>query len=401
MSSSSSRRLLLCVIVSCAAVVEVEADDGLDKLVTVLRTSTDEQLRLDLLTGMLQGLEGRRSVAMPANWPSAYELLHASDNAEVRERALRLALLFDDPVALQQLRTQAQDESESTESRSRALEALVEKRPEGLADLLIGLVADPATRQGAIRGLAEYDHPDTVSAVLQGYRSFDFTTRQDALQTLASRPKWATALLRAIDEGHIPRTDLTAFTVRQLQSLGDPQVARLIEKVWGNVRATSAEKGRLIARYKKRFSTGLGNADLVAGRVLFQKTCANCHRLFDTGERIGPELTGSQRHNLDYILENIFDPSAAVASDFQMQLFATVSGRIITGLVVAETPQAVTIQTVNEKVVVPVDEIEQRQQSSNSLMPDGLLNEFSESQIRDLLAYLASPKQIPLPEENH
>jgi putative heme-binding domain-containing protein len=89
-------------------------------------------------------------------------------------------------------------------------------------------------------------------------------------------------------------------------------------------------------------------ADRSAGRALFQKTCANCHKLFDAGGAIGPEITGAQRTNLDYLLENLIDPSAAVARDFQMQIIQTTGGRVITGLVVAESENAVTVQTLNE-----------------------------------------------------
>jgi putative heme-binding domain-containing protein len=76
------------------------------------------------------------------------------------------------------------------------------------------------------------------------------------------------------------------------------------------------------------------------------KLCANCHRLFGTGGEIGPDLTGSQRANLDYILENMIDPSASVARDYQMEILVTISGRVITGLVIAETETAVTVATV-------------------------------------------------------
>ena len=103
----------------------------------------------------------------------------------------------------------------------------------------------------------------------------------------------------------------------------------------------------------------LGAADRSAGRALFHKTCANCHKLFDAGGNIGPNITGSQRTNLDYLLQTLVDPSAAVARDYQMQVIETVGGRVITGLVVAESEAAITMQTVNEKVVVPTDEIEQ------------------------------------------
>ena len=104
-----------------------------------------------------------------------------------------------------------------------------------------------------------------------------------------------------------------------------------------------------------------------------------------------------QRTNVDYLLEDLFDPSAAVAKDFQMELLATSSGRIVTGLVVEENELAVTVQTVNERFVVPQAEIESRKQSELSLMPEGMLQPLTFEQIRDLLAYLSSPSQVALP----
>jgi putative heme-binding domain-containing protein len=130
---------------------------------------------------------------------------------------------------------------------------------------------------------------------------------------------------------------------------------------------------------------------------VFAKNCANCHKLFDAGGAIGPEITGAQRTNLDYLLENLIDPSAAISRDFQMQIIQTTGGRVITGLAVAENENAVTIQTVNEKVVVPRGEIEEQATAKVSMMPDRMLDKLSFEEIRDLIAYLSSPGQVPLP----
>jgi putative heme-binding domain-containing protein len=140
-------------------------------------------------------------------------------------------------------------------------------------------------------------------------------------------------------------------------------------------------------------------ADRSAGRGVFQKNCANCHKLFDAGGAVGPEITGAQRMNLDYLLENLIDPSAAVAKDFRMQIIETTGGRIITGLLVAESDTAVTLQTINEKVVVPLNEIAERGISPLSIMPEQMLEKLSFEQVRDLIAYLSSPGQVPLPAE--
>jgi putative membrane-bound dehydrogenase-like protein len=353
----------------------------------------------ELIAGVIEGLSGRRSVAAPAGWSAAYAALEASPQETVRERSLELALIFDDPRALAELRRRAVDSSDGVEVRNRALAALVAKRPADLAPLLLELVRDPATRRAAIRGLAEYDHRDTPATLLAAYERFDAAARQDALQTLGSRPAWAETLLDAVETGRVPRTDLTAYTARQLLSLNDERIGTRLQKLWGQVRTTPADKQKLIADVKKRLTPeSLTAADRSAGRALFQKTCANCHRFFDAGGEIGPNITGSQRTNLDYLLQTIYDPSAAVNKDYRMQVIETSAGRVITGLVVSETKAALTVQTFNEKIVVPVAEIETRSESPLSIMPEAMLQNLSTTEIRNLLAYLMGPTQVPLPE---
>ncbi len=130
---------------------------------------------------------------------------------------------------------------------------------------------------------------------------------------------------------------------------------------------------------------------------MFAKTCAACHTLFDAGGKIGPELTGSQRNNLDYVLSNVLDPSAVLAKDYQMHQIVTNDGRVLSGIVKGEDDNAIRVQTATELVVVPKSEIETRRETANSMMPDGLLSSLSPDEVRDLVGYLASPSQVPLP----
>ncbi len=374
-----------------------ESDVRLGPLIKLLGKSENPELQDDLLTGIGLGLQGRRSVAMPKSWPTVFSKLQQSKERSVVEKSLELALVFGDSVALRTLRELAANDSKTSQARNRALQALIAKKDKNLPPLLLNLVDDPATRSAAIRGLAEFDHPATDVKLLQNYAKFDAGARQDTLQTLAARQPWALAMLDAIGKGKIRRNDLTAYTVRQLQSLGSTRVVDKLKSVWGDVRETPAEKAQLIASYKKRLNTNvLKSANLAAGRVIFQKNCATCHKLFGEGKTIGPDITGSQRANLAYVLENIIAPSAAVSKDYQMQIIETTSGRVVTGLVMAENDDALTIQTVNEKVVIPAAEVANRSISKVSIMPDGLLKKLSKNQVRDLIAYLASPQQVPV-----
>jgi putative heme-binding domain-containing protein len=309
----------------------------------------------------------------------------------VRESALRLALVFDDPVALNSLRAQAVDRSLTADNRRHAIDALVGRRPPALDSLLLTLVDDPAVRTAALRGLAHYRHPETTRTILRGYPHWDYEARQQALQTLATRIDWAAELLDAVESQQIAQRDLSAYTVRQIQSLGDSDVNRRLEEIWGAVRGSDRDRQREIERLRRALTPEvLRAADATAGRAVFERQCANCHRFFDSGGSIGPDITGAQRTNLDYLLENMIDPSAVVARDFQMHVVETVDGRVLTGLIESESEQALTLLTINERLVVPLDEIEHRQRSPVSIMPDGLLGSLSSTEVRDLIGYLQS-----------
>ncbi len=195
-----------------------------------------------------------------------------------------------------------------------------------------------------------------------------------ALATLASRATWARELLTAIEEGRIPAKDLTAFTVRQLSAIGDEAIAARLNKVWGEVRKTPKDRAKKISKLKSWLTPDvIAQGDQAHGGELFKQQCGKCHRFFGEGGNIGPDITGAQRTNIDYLLENIVDPSASVSKDYRMQIIQTDDGRVITGLIESENERSVTIVTVDQKISIPVDEIETRKASSVSIMPDELL----------------------------
>ena len=325
-------------------------------------------------------------------------LLKDSNNESVREQAQRQALIFQDPQALQQLRQLAGDPAAEKSVRQRAIKALAGSRIAGFDDQLIELTADENVRIEALAGLAEYDHPATVKTVLHVYSSANAATRQAALQTLASRASWAKSQMAALESGEIARTEITAFTSRQIHSLGDKQLSQDVERLWGPIRETPKDRARLITNDKPQLTAALiQSSNRMNGRAQFQKSCANCHRVFDSKILIGPDLTGAQRTNVDYQLQNLLDPSASISKDYQMQIVATTNGRVITGLLIEESDNAITVQTSTEKVIVPRDEIEEQKISDASMMPEGILQKMTHDEVRDLFAYLMGSEQVVIP----
>ena len=365
----------------------------------VLGKATQPADQFLALKEIAEGLRGRRQVPMPTGWSELYRQYSQSTDAGVRGAALNLAITFGDPQALAARQWLLSNPESDMGERLAAIDALVASKAPNLAPVLQKLLATSQLAGPALRGLAIYDDPHTPTAILGAYSQFDTAQKRDALNTLASRPAYAIALLKAVEQKKILATDLSADLVRQLRSLKNEEIEPYITKVWGTLRDTPADKAQLITSLRAMLRAAPKDTqrpDLALGRAIFAKTCQQCHTLFGTGSKVGPELTGSNRADLNYILSNIVDPSAQIGKDYQVQVIVTKEGRTLNGIVKGEDQNAVTLATANETVILPKTEIDERVTSDKSMMPDDILKPLNEREIRSLIAYLASPGQVPL-----
>ncbi len=366
-------------------------------LVALLSQVDAPERQEEILESMLAAFAGRAGLKAPAAWKEAYEHLMKSSSPAVRERTERVAVAFGDVRIFPALRKRVADRKLPVAQREAALRILLDGRDPDLRPTLVALLDDPSLRSKAIRALAQYIDAATADRLIALYPQLSITEKQDALLALAGRVESARKLVEALTDQRIPRQDVHAFHARQIARLGDAELTKRLEQVWGKLSETSAEKKRQIANYKRKLRPAvLARADRSNGRRIFAETCGKCHKLFGVGESVGPDLTGSNRANLDYLLENIIDPSAVLGKDYRMTLLRLVDGRVISGLVLQETNSAVTIRTLNDTLVIPKDDIEQRKLSDQSLMPEKLLEPLSINEVRDLVAYLGSPRQVPL-----
>jgi putative heme-binding domain-containing protein len=180
--------------------------------------------------------------------------------------------------------------------------------------------------------------------------------------------------------------------------LNDPALTKKLAAVWGELRDSPGQNQQLLAKWKAQLSPAtLAHADLGQGRLAFNLACAPCHTLYGEGGKVGPDLSGAGRDNLDYLLENITDPSAVVSADFRMSVVTLKDGRVLNGLISAKTDRTLTLKTMTEILTVERTEVESVQESSLSLMPEGLLEALQPKQARDLIGYLMHQTQVPLP----
>ena len=368
------------------------------RIVQSATSNKSEDVRLDLLQGMLDAFDGSGSQLPPKNWNALYRQVASSSNATTRSVAVRLATIFGDKKAIANLRETALDNRAPADARRDSLRALL-KLDSGLpVPLLHELIAEPSLlRRDAIQALVIRNEPSTAGVLLNLYSTLKPGEQQDAIGVLGTRRNFAAALLTAIEKEAVNRRDVSAFALQQLRSFSDAGLKKRIDVLWADD-SKQLRKSDEIARYKQRMTSDyLKTGSANAGRLVFEKTCAKCHVLFGDGAAIGPDLTGSGRKKIDYVLSNLIDPNAVIDPKYRLTKVLTNDGRLFSGFVVHHDDKFVILRTQEARIKLAMNDVDELQTSKTSMMPEGMLRIYSDEQVRDLLLYLASPQQVPLP----
>jgi putative heme-binding domain-containing protein len=372
----------------------------------------------DVLEGMAEAFKGIRKAPKPANWDekvvrasarSGSDLNRAEARSEsdlnraearttliLRTALIRdLSIVFGDGRALDDVKKIALDDKADITARESALQTLIEARPADLRAICERLLDVRQLNLVAVRGLALFDDPAIGQVIAKNYRKLNSAKVMD---TLVARPAFARAMLAEMAAGKIPRADLTAFHARQIHGFKDEALASQLTEAWGELRESAADKKELIGKLKTSLKPEvLAKANLGSGRMIFTAVCGACHTMYGQGGKIGPDLTGSGRASLDYLLENIADPGGVVSADYRMTTLTLKDGRSLSGIVAEKNDRTLTLRTLTESLTLDRQEIVKNDVSPLSMMPEGLLVALQPGQVRDLIAYLMHPAQVPLP----
>ncbi|RLS51957.1 MAG: dehydrogenase [Planctomycetota bacterium] len=370
---------------------------SLDQLAKLL-SSGDTQARLDVLSGIARGLEGVRKVPAPEGWEATSAALAKDENTEVQRLAKELSVVFGDGHAMEEIKALASNDGAPFEARRQAIRTLVDAREESVAPLLLNLLTHRELGIDAVRGLAAVHHPETGKILVDRFNSLAPPTKFEAANTLASRVEFATAMLQGVGDSKVDRKFISPFLLRQMQTLGNEALSNKVAELWPELKQLSADKQKKIADWKVKLTPKVVEAaNASQGRLLFEQSCAKCHRLFGSPMGIGPDLTGAQRSNMHYLLENTIDPSATLGQNYVMTIAVLKDGRVINGIIGAKQEATTTFNTPTGTVVIANDEIEETRISALSIMPEGQLDLLKDQQVADLVKYLQSTEQVPLP----
>jgi len=343
-----------------------------------------------LLEGMLSGMEGRTDLKAPSNWAASAEKLQRT-STENKSLSLSISDLFGDREATQRALSNLKDVKAPLDNRIRSLKLLSAQQNIALANEIPTLLKEEGLRLEVIRAVAAYDSEPLGRMLIEGYKNFTPQEKTEAVQTLSSRPRYGGMLVNEIKENRIPKREISPSMARQLLRV----VGSGFIEIWGAIESVAKDEAAY-QKYKDILQPAtLAKADLIKGKTVFQNVCGPCHKMYGEGGVMGPDLTGSNRTDIDYILLNVLDPSAEIQNDYRMVVITTRDGRNYSGNVIAENNRQLTLRVVGqEPVIINKSTIQSREVTPVSMMPMGLFENLSEQELIELVAYLRTNKKI-------
>jgi len=347
----------------------------------------------DHVTRLMAGFEAAYAGRSVAGLPP--ELLDAL--ARYSGQSITLGLRQGKPDAVAEALRLLADERADRTKQLQLLQILGEVRRPGCVPIVLRLAcqsSDNALRSAALTALAAYDDPAIAAPVLQAYTGMSDDVLAAAQSLLASRRSWAAQFLEAIEARIIDSHTVPREVVDRLLLLNDSRINAIATRLFGPITpAASAELHARIDRLASVIRAGSGIPK--PGKQLFDQHCARCHALFGGKGRVGPDLTTYRRDDLETMLLNIVNPSAEIREGYATRIVAMTDGRVLSGVLVEEDKNVVVLRGADgQQIALARDQIDTIRVTPSSIMPEGLLKDLNDQQVRDLFAYLRSTQPV-------
>lgn len=351
-----------------------------------------------LMNGLQEGLRGKTLTELPGYLIDAMNPYRASGEGE-----WAMALRQKDQTAFEKAIKIIKNQDAALNERLSYIRILGEQDYLGAVPVLLDLLKravgteSKAIKTTALKSLQRYDSKEIGEGVLGAYPRIlreDKDLRLAALNLLISRPGWTKSLLDEIENTMvIHATDVPTELVVQMKNHNEKPINRRIEKIWPSSLTSPEDKTRHMKRLADVIQTKTG--DKAAGKLIYQKACGVCHRMYEEGGDIGPDLTGYDRSNLSYLLVQIVDPDAEIREGYVNYLIRTKDGRTLSGFLTSRSDKTITIKPYGgTEISLSMEEIEEMEPQKTSLMPEGILEKMSDKEVQDLFAFIMSNGKV-------
>ncbi len=329
----------------------------------------DEPIRETMLLSLLDAVSAQSRKAMVKESSGQ---LNAFVNRVVRE-------------AVSRSRDKTLSDSQRIEAIDRLRFGSFEKAKELFVELLHISESKPI-QLVALKTLGRFEDITVAAMIITALKQLSPDVRNQAMETMLSRPSWVKQFLTAVENGEMTTNSLGPGRIQLLEQHPDPDVAEKVRELFS--RGSSLKKPEVIQRYRESLSLR-GSPD--KGKQVFRTACSKCHQLEGKGEALGADLKSIRNRGLESVLVNILDPNREVKPAFLSYVLTLADGRVLSGLLQTETANTLVLRLPDGMpVTVQRTNVESLFSTGLSYMPEGLEKQLDIKAMADLLSYLDS-----------
>jgi len=234
----------------------------------------------------------------------------------------------------------------------------------------------------AVETLGKFNVPAVGTLLTGAWPRLSPKIQTAALDVIFSRPAWLVALLDAIESGRIAAGELGPSRMQSLAGRADA----IGERYRKLARDAVSSRAEVIKSYQSSLAL---TPDLAKGKIHFQKICASCHRVENTGYEIGPNLATFKARGAEAILLNVLDPNREVNPQYVNYVATLDDGRTLSGMIAEESAASIVLKRgENATDTINRTELEELRSTRQSIMPEGLEKQLDPQALADVIGYL-------------
>lgn len=357
----------------------------------LLQNAPGDSARHRLARAFEEATRGRPLTAVPEELGKALSQSGAN--------SLSWRLRRREPAAIEEALAALANPQIPVEARLELVRTLGEETLPKAVDPLLSLATrdpDLPIRRAALSALGAYGDERIAPSVVQGLEELPASLRPAAFALILGRVSWTRQLVDFLERTPRLRGLVPIEAVDRLRHYPEEGIRRRSGKLWASSPASDPELAPRLRRVEDALRGGSGNP--YAGETLFTARCAGCHRLFHKGGNVGPDLTPYQRDHLGTLLTSILAPSAEIREGYLSVEVEMKDERLLNGFIADQDAELVVLRSLDgANTALRRKDIVRLEASGRSLMPDGLLDDLVDQQLRDLFAYLRSSQPITKP----
>ena len=231
--------------------------------------------------------------------------------------------------------------------------------------------------------VARYEGSEPIAVFVGNWKNATPVVRARMFSHVLSKGDWISQLLIHLADGDLKSSDFTAAQRAQLLNHKEDWVRESASESFGKLETT--DRQALVTK----FASSLKPGDAVAGRAVFEKRCATCHRLKGVGKQLGADLASLKDKSRGALLTAILDPNRAVEAKFLSYTAVTEDGKSHSGMIKSETGNAITLigSDGSERTILR-STIDDFAGSGRSLMPEGLERDMTATDLANVVAFV-------------